>query len=167
MSKTILIVDDDIDLLDLLRCSFTTAGFSIVTATNGLDALKLARSRSPDLILLDLVLPELDGFHVCETLRRERATAATPIIMLTGLTSQLNRFAGLGCGANDYVMKPIAPEQIVARVRALTQDSPPLKSGADQRTTAAGGRTRQIKHSLAARSSPSDSGPLTPVPKRA
>ena len=126
MRKTILIVDDDADLLDLLVSSFTAAGFSTVTATNGPDALRLARSRSPDLIVLDLILPELDGFNVCENLRRERATAGTPIIMLTGLTSQLNRFAGLGAGANDYVMKPVTPEQLIARIELLLGDSPVL-----------------------------------------
>jgi len=124
MGKKILIVDDDTDLLELLSYTFTQAGFSVATGTNGVDALKMARSLSPDLIMLDLILPELDGFTVCETLRRERATAGIPIIMLTRLTSQLNRVAGLGCGANDYLMKPVTPEYLLSRIELLLRDSP-------------------------------------------
>jgi len=123
MPKKILIVDDDADLLDLLSSSFTTAGFSTITAANGLDALKLARSRSPDLVVLDLILPDQDGFTVCDILRSGRATAGIPIIMLTGLTSQLSRYAGLGCGANDYVMKPVSPEQLILRIKLLLRVS--------------------------------------------
>ena len=126
MPKKLLIVDDDTDLLDLLSSSFTAAGFSIVTATNGPEALKLARAIAPDLIVLDLILPEQDGFTVCEILRRERATAGIPVIMLTGLTSEINRYAGLGCGANDYVRKPVTPEGLIARIElALRVSSEP------------------------------------------
>jgi DNA-binding response OmpR family regulator len=123
MGKTILLVDDDTDLLELLSQTFTEAGFSIATATNGLDALKMARSLSPDLIVLDLILPEQDGFTVCETLRREHATAGIPIIMLTGLIGQLSRYSGLGCGANDYVMKPVTPKQLMSRMEPLLSRS--------------------------------------------
>ena len=122
MTKKLLIVDDDPDLLDLLNHTFSDAGYSTLTAGDGLEALKVARAHLPDLIVLDLVLPELDGFTVCETLRRENGTARTPILILTGLTSQLNRVAGLGCGANDYVMKPVTPEQLIARIQALLRD---------------------------------------------
>ena len=123
MGQTILLVDDDTDLLELLSQTFTEAGFSIARATNGLDALKMARSLSPDLIVLDLILPEQDGFTVCETLRREHATAGIPIIMLTGLISQLSRYSGLGCGANDYVMKPVTPKQLMSRMEPLLSRS--------------------------------------------
>ena len=101
MRKTILLVDDDNDLLEVLSYTFSAAGFSTLTATNGADALKLARSLSPDLVVLDLIMPEMDGLTVCETLRRGRATAAIPNILLTGLAGQLGRFAALGDGAND------------------------------------------------------------------
>jgi len=114
----ILVVDDDPDLLGLLSQSFEGAGFSVITAANGPDALKQAQSQ-PDLIVLDLVLPELDGFTVCQTLKRDRATASIPIIMLTGLTSQLSRLAGLECGANDYLRKPVTVEELVAKIRTL------------------------------------------------
>lgn len=124
MRKTILVVDDDLDLLEALSCSFEQAGFTTITAVDGNEALEKARSHSPDLILLDLVLPELDGFTVCEILRRERATAGIPIVMLTGLTSQLNRFAGLDCGAVDYVTKPVGPDELISRIRHLLGGSP-------------------------------------------
>jgi len=114
----ILVVDDDPDLLGLLSQSFEGAGFSVITAANGPDALKQAQSQ-PDLIVLDLVLPELDRFTVCQTLKRDRATASIPIIMLTGLTSQLSRLAGLECGANDYLRKPVTVEELVAKIRTL------------------------------------------------
>ena len=86
MRKKILLVDDNEELLELLRLSFKDSGFSIVTATNGLEALKKARSLLPDLILLDLMLPEMDGFVVCETLRKDPATSAVPILILSGMS---------------------------------------------------------------------------------
>jgi DNA-binding response OmpR family regulator len=127
--QKILVVDDDLDLLALLTLSFGEAGFSVMTASNGADALKQARSL-PDLIVLDLVLPEIDGFTVRERLKRDRATASIPIIIITGLVSQLNRLAGLGCGANDYVTKPFTPDELLARIRTLlgrSAGSPPVQ----------------------------------------
>ncbi len=117
MRKKILVVEDDTELLALLRLSFKGAGFSIATATNGIDALKKARSLLPDLILLDLVLPDLDGFAVCETLRRDAATASIPVVMLTGLSGQITRLAGFESGANDYVTKPVTPSQMIAKIK--------------------------------------------------
>jgi DNA-binding response OmpR family regulator len=104
-------------LLELLRLGFKQAGFSVSTAANGLEALKKARSVSPDVILLDLVLPELDGFAVCEALRRGAETSAIPIIMLTGLTSEFTRYAGMESGADEYVTKPVSPEQLLPRIK--------------------------------------------------
>jgi len=117
--QKILVVDDDPGLVELLRVSFEQAGFTVIAATNGIAALQQARSHRPDLIVLDLVLPEMDGFTVCETLRKERATASIPIVMLTGLTSEFNRFAGLDCGADDYVRKPVTIDELLAKVRPL------------------------------------------------
>ena len=117
--RKILVVDDDADLIELLSFNLKKAGFSIGTALDGVDALKKARSILPDLILLDLMLPGLDGFAVCETLRRDAATASIPIIMLTAFSSELGRLAGLDCGANDYVTKPFSPKMLVSRVQRL------------------------------------------------
>ena len=132
MRKKILAVEDDADLLDLLRLSFKGAGFSVATAGNGIDALKKARSLEPDLILLDLVLPELDGFAVCETLRKSPATATVPIIVLTGLSSELARLAVLECGASDYVTKPVTPSELITKMRhwlrRTTHAAPPRRA---------------------------------------
>jgi len=117
MRKKILIVEDNSDLLAVLRLSLKQAGFAVATATDGIEALKKARSISPDLILLDLVLPELDGFAVCETLRKDAATAAVPVIVLTGLTSEFTRYAGMESGASDYVTKPISPAELVSKIK--------------------------------------------------
>jgi len=119
MRNRVLVVEDDPDLVELLRFNLGSAGFSISTASNGAEALKMARSNSPDLILLDLMLPELDGFAVCEILRRDPATAEVPIIMLTALSSELARFTGLECGANDYITKPFSPKKLVSRVSEM------------------------------------------------
>jgi two-component system alkaline phosphatase synthesis response regulator PhoP len=127
---TILVVDDDPDLLELLSLSFKAAGFSVVIAADGAEALKRARSM-PDLIVLDLVLPVVDGFTVCRNLKADRATAAIPILMITGLSSELNRFEGLECGANGYISKPFAPDELIAKMKILlggSAGSPPTRS---------------------------------------
>jgi DNA-binding response OmpR family regulator len=117
--KKILVVDDDPDVVELICFNLKKSGFSIGTAGDGIDALKKARSLMPDLILLDLMLPGLDGFAICEILRRDAATASIPIIMLTALSSELSRLAGMDCGANDYLTKPFSPRLLVARVETL------------------------------------------------
>jgi two-component system alkaline phosphatase synthesis response regulator PhoP len=122
MRKKLLIVEDNTELLELLRLGLKQAGFSISTASNGLEALKRARSGSPDLIILDLILPELDGFAVCEALRKGTETSAIPIIMLTGLSSEFTRYAGMESGADDYVTKPASPEQLLPKIKYLLRN---------------------------------------------
>ena len=112
-------VEDDTEMVDLLRFNLQKAGFAIATATDGIEALKKVRSLAPDLTLLDLMLPELDGFSVCEILRRDPDTASIPIIMLTALSNELARMTGLASGANDYFSKPFSPRQLVSRVKDL------------------------------------------------
>lgn len=124
MRKKLLIVEDNTELLELLRLGFKQAGFSVSTAATGVEGLKKARNAAPDLIILDLVLPELDGFAVCEALRRGEQTAAIPIIMLTGLTSDLTRFAGLESGANEYVTKPASPDQLLPTIKHWLKHAP-------------------------------------------
>lgn len=114
MRKRILVVEDDLDLVELLRFNLCRAGFSVTIAGDGSAALKKARCLPPDLILLDLMLPELDGFAVCEILRRDAATKNIPIIILTAMSSQLAKVAGLGAGANDYVTKPFSPKHLLS-----------------------------------------------------
>lgn len=121
MQKKILIVDDNTDLTSVLRAGFKEAGFAVRTSGNGVDALKKVYSFKPDAIILDLVLPELDGFAVCEHLKKNRATASIPVLVLTGLSSQLSRFAGLESGANEYLTKPFQFEELLAKVNALLE----------------------------------------------
>ena len=130
MRKKILVVEDDRTLLELLRLSFKAAGFSVATASNGIEALRKARSINPDAILLDLVLPELDGFAVCETLRKDATMASVPIVALTGLTSELSRVAGFECGATDYVSKPASPKDLVSKIKHWLHHPKPASSPA-------------------------------------
>ncbi len=128
MRKKILIIDDNTELLELLRLAVKQAGFSVMTATNGVDALDQAKAKAPDLIVLDLVLPEMDGFAVCEVLRRNPATATIPIILLTGLSSEFSRYAGIESGADEYVTKPASPEHLVSRIRYWLQHPPAARA---------------------------------------
>jgi DNA-binding response OmpR family regulator len=123
MRKKILVVDDDAELVEIISFNLKQAGYSIGTASNGVDALKKARSLEPDLIVLDVMMPELDGFAVCEILRRDSATAALPILMLTALSSELGRVAGLGSGASGFLTKPFSPRLLVQRIEELLQKS--------------------------------------------
>ena len=109
-------VEDDLDLIELLGFNLKKAGFSVGTANDGIEALKKARTLAPDLILLDWMLPELDGLAVCEILRRDPVTASIPIIFLTAVSSQLARFSGLGAGANEYITKPFSPKNLLERI---------------------------------------------------
>jgi DNA-binding response OmpR family regulator len=121
MRKKILVVDDDAELIELISFNLKQAGYAIGTAINGIDAIKKARSMEPNLIVLDVMMPELDGFAVCEILRRDRATASIPILMLTALSSELGRIAGLASGANEFVTKPFSPRLLVNRIAQLLQ----------------------------------------------
>jgi DNA-binding response OmpR family regulator len=122
MRKKILVVDDDAEVVELLRFNLKNAGFAIGTAADGVEAIKKACSVSPDLILLDLMMPELDGLAVCEILRRDPATASIPIIMLTAVSSEFGRLAGLESGAREYLTKPFSPRELVSRVKSLFRD---------------------------------------------
>jgi DNA-binding response OmpR family regulator len=115
----ILIVDDEPDALEVLGFNLKNAGYEVTTADDGDTALKKARQQLPDLILLDLMLPEIDGLEVCKLLRRDTATSGIPIIMLTAKASEIDRVVGLELGADDYVTKPFSPRELVLRVRNL------------------------------------------------
>jgi DNA-binding response OmpR family regulator len=129
MRKKILVVEDDPDQLEVIRFTLKNAGFAIGTATNGIDALKKAQTVSPDLIMLDVMMPELDGFAVCETLRGNPATASIPILMLTGLCSHISRLVAYESGATDYVIKPFDLEELVSKVEKLLGRSQRLPAG--------------------------------------
>jgi DNA-binding response OmpR family regulator len=114
-----LVVEDDLELVELLKFNLTKAGFQVGVATDGAKALQQVRSHPPDLVLLDLMLPELDGLAVCEILRREDATRSLPVIILTAISSQLGRVAGLGAGANDYITKPFSVKDLLERIQTV------------------------------------------------
>jgi DNA-binding response OmpR family regulator len=103
----------------MLRLQFKEEGFATATATNGVEAVRKARALVPDLILLDVMLPELDGFAVCELLRKDLSTRDIPIIMVSGLSGQMPRCAGIEAGATDFVTKPVTPSALVTRVRQI------------------------------------------------
>ena len=115
----LLVVEDDPDISMLLAHSLGRAGFAVETLSSGTEVLAEARRRTPDLILLDLMLPGLDGLEVCRALRADPATAAMPVIMLTARAEESDRIVGLELGADDYITKPFSPNEVVARVRAL------------------------------------------------
>ena len=115
-SRTILIVEDEPRIAHWLKIHFQRAGFSAAVAGDGRSGLTLARSRRPHLVVLDLMLPRLDGMQVCRILRRE---SAVPIIMLTAKEAHADRVAGLNGGADDYVVKPFDPDEVVARAKAV------------------------------------------------
>ena len=119
MKSTVLIVDDESDVVDLLRYKLHGAGYEILVATDGLTALTLARERRPDLIVLDLMLPEMNGEEVCRRLKAEPDTAAIPVLMLTAKAQPSERVAGLEIGADDYITKPFSPRELVLRVEAV------------------------------------------------
>ena len=119
----ILVVDDEPDALELVSFNLKSAGFDVVTADNGNEALKKARQHVPDLILLDVLLPEVDGLEVCKLLRRDPATAPIPIIMLTAKAGEIDRVLGLELGAEDYVTKPFSPRELMLRIRRLLERS--------------------------------------------
>jgi len=116
MSDLILVVDDEPKIVALARDYLIKNGFRVATAADGQSALAAARREKPDLIILDLMLPKLDGREVCKILRRE---SEVPIIMLTALAEEIDQVTGLEIGADDYITKPFSPRALVARVRAL------------------------------------------------
>ncbi len=116
MNERILVVDDEPKIVKLARDYLERSGYVVLTAGDGRTALSIARSEKPDLVVLDLNLPELDGLDVCRTLRRE---SDVPIIMLTARIDETDRLIGLELGADDYITKPFSPRELVARVRAV------------------------------------------------
>jgi DNA-binding response OmpR family regulator len=113
---SILVVEDDLTLLETLEYNLAGEGYEVFTAADGLTALEVAREEQPDLIVLDLMLPRLDGFEVCRILRQE---TSVPILMLTARTDEVDRVVGLEVGADDYLTKPFSMRELLARVKAL------------------------------------------------
>jgi two-component system phosphate regulon response regulator PhoB len=126
----ILAVDDEPDLLELVRVGLTQAGYVVETATSGSDALAALRRAPPDLILLDLMLPDLSGTELCARVRADQRLSAMPIIMLTAKSEEIDRVVGLEVGADDYVTKPFSPRELALRVRAVLRRRAPAQERA-------------------------------------
>ena len=125
MGPLILIVEDEPPLVEMLKYNFESAGFRTSVATDGQEALFQAEELTPDLILLDWMLPEYSGIEICRKLRDRDATKTVPIIMLTARSEEDDRILGLNSGADDYVVKPFSPKELVARVQATLRRSQP------------------------------------------
>lgn len=135
MRPTVLIIEDEIDVCDLIRYHLAKAGFEILIASNGLSGIQCATSHRPDCIILDLMLPGLDGHEICKMLKQSPITKNIGILMLTAKGSSQDRIKGLELGADDYVSKPFSPRELVLRTQALHRrignPSPPLLQNID------------------------------------
>lgn len=118
-NEKILVVDDEEHILELIRFNLEGSGFQAITATNGEDALRLCNDEQPDLILLDIMLPGIDGLEVCRKLKSEKETRLIPIIMITAKGEEIDKIVGLELGADDYITKPFSVRELLARVKAL------------------------------------------------
>ncbi|HEY7116595.1 MAG TPA: response regulator transcription factor [Tepidisphaeraceae bacterium] len=132
---TILIIDDEKDLIELVRYNLEKDGYDAIAAADGHSGLEIAQKHKLDLIVLDLMMPGMDGLEVCRRLRADGRTARTPIIMLTAKATEADRIVGLELGADDYVTKPFSPRELVARVKAILR-----------RTTTASEPQQLIRH---------------------
>ena len=137
MVRKILVVDDEPVLVETIAYNLEQAGYQVFTAADGTSALQAASREVPDLIILDIMLPEMDGLEVCRLLRRENSTATTPIMMLTAKSDEIDKVVGLEVGADDYVTKPFGRRELLARVRALLRrkDYPPQEAEKSEQET--------------------------------
>ena len=134
-TKKILVVDDEPDILELVQYNLEKGGFDVETATNGLEAIKIAKEMSPDLILLDVMMPEMDGMETCMQIRDHAKLEDTVIAFLTARAEDYSQIAGFNAGADDYITKPIKPRVLLSRIHALLRrsqkgnDKKPVYSG--------------------------------------
>lgn len=118
-SEKILVVDDEDHIVELISYNLTNSGYSVITANNGIDAVRLAKEENPNLILLDLMIPRLDGYDVCKAIRSDINTKDISIIMLTAKGEELDKILGLELGADDYITKPFSIRELLARIKAI------------------------------------------------
>ena len=123
--STILVVEDELDILQLIAHNLKSADFDVLTAQEGYEALSVAKNHLPQLIILDLMIPGLDGFEVCKELKRSPVTKDIPVLMLTARGEEVDRIVGLELGADDYVVKPFSPRELILRVRAILRRHAP------------------------------------------
>ncbi len=138
IDKRILVVDDDKEIVRLVRAYLEQAGFVVLTAFDGETALHTIRREKPDLVVLDLMLPDRDGWDITRVVRSDTAIAATPIIMLTARVEDTDKIIGLELGADDYIAKPFNPREVVARVRSVLRRSQPAPAAEKSRVLQVG-----------------------------
>lgn len=119
VNSKILVVDDESDAVELISFNLKNAGFEVISAVDGAEAIRKARTFGPHLVVLDVMLPEIDGLEVCKLMRRDPVTSNVPILMLTARATELDRVLGLELGADDYVTKPFSPRELVLRIKRL------------------------------------------------
>lgn len=119
MSSTILVVDDEIDILEFVGYNLRQEGYAVLTANNGLTAIEIAQEKTPDLVILDVMMPDMDGIETCERMRAIPKLTNTIITFLTARSEDYSQIAGLEAGADDYITKPIRPKVLLSRVKAL------------------------------------------------
>jgi two-component system phosphate regulon response regulator PhoB len=148
MPQTVLVVDDERDLLDLIAHHLKAAGFQVLTATRGAEGARLAAEKQPDLILLDIMLPDVQGTDVLRGLRREPATATIPVIFLTAKGEEVDRVVGFELGAEDYVVKPFSPRELTLRVKALLRRAGAGDLAEEKLLHSAGIRVDRARHEV-------------------
>ncbi len=126
--ESVLIIDDEADIRDILAYNLKKEGFSVSTASNGKDGIAIARAEKPDLIILDVMMPEMDGIEVCEVLRNDETTKHIRICFLTARSEDYSQIAGLDAGADDYVTKPIKPRVLISRIKAVLRRNTNLET---------------------------------------
>jgi DNA-binding response OmpR family regulator len=128
----VLLVEDEQDVAELIRYNLTKEGYDVVLSSNGNDALRLAREHRPDVLLLDIMVPQLNGWEVCRRLKKDPDLAPIPVIMVSGRVEEGDKVLGFEMGADDYVTKPFSPRELVARVRAVSRRGRPGEEQANQ-----------------------------------
>jgi DNA-binding response OmpR family regulator len=124
MKKKIVVIEDEDDILEVIRYNLTREGFDVICAKDGEQGLRLVKERGPTIVLLDLMLPGLDGIEVCRRLKGDPLTESIPIVMVTAKGEESDVVLGLGVGADDYVTKPFSPKELVARLKAVLRRGP-------------------------------------------
>jgi DNA-binding response OmpR family regulator len=150
VARKILVVDDEAVLVETIAYNLEQAGYQVLTAADGGSALEAARRETPDLVILDLMLPEMDGLEVCRQLRREHTTATIPIMMLTAKGDEIDKVVGLEVGADDYVTKPFGRRELLARVRALLRRADYPAAGNDHTSQETSGEVPRPSRELVA-----------------
>ncbi|MCX8045240.1 MAG: response regulator transcription factor [Desulfobacterota bacterium] len=128
MKKTIALIEDEPDIVELISLHLTKAGYAVKAFLSGADFLAFLDKRTPELIILDLMLPDIDGLEICKLIRKRDVTAGIPIIMLTAKSEEMDKVLGLEIGADDYMTKPFSTKELIARVKALLRRHEPQRS---------------------------------------